>query len=136
MLVPVRADRSAIHGLGLFATAPISAGTAIWSFEPGFDQVFEEGRFETLPAPAQAHLRHYGFFDAHHRCWVLDGDLAIFMNHAAPPNTGAPGITGAAEITYALRDIAAGEELTCDYRAFDASGKELRSPAPVAPEFH
>jgi SET domain-containing protein len=125
LLVPVQADRSPIHGLGLFAIATIPAGTPIWRFQPGFDQIFDLRAFDALPSPAQAHLRHFGFLDGERRHWVLDGDLAIFMNHAVEPNTGAPGTEGVAELTVALRAIAAGEELTCDYRAFDAGGKPL-----------
>lgn len=37
-------------------------------------------------------------------------DLGRFMNHSSSPNCGA-GISGGS----ALREIAAGEELTCDY---------------------
>lgn len=125
LLVEVRADRSPIHGLGLFAAQPIPAGTPVWRREPGFDRAFPTAEVARLPAPAQAHLRHYGFLEAASDRWVLDGDLAIFMNHSSVPNTGAPGVEGPAEVTYALRDISAGEELTCDYRAFDAGHKPV-----------
>ena len=125
ILVPVQADRSPIHGLGLFALESIPAGTPIWRFEPGFDRTFSEVEFDALPEPARRHLRHYGWFDAARRTWVLDGDLAIFMNHAPVPSTGAPSCSGPAPETVALRPIAPGEELTCDYRAFDASDKPL-----------
>ena len=125
LLVPVRADRSPIHGLGLFAAAPIAAGTAIWRRVPGFDRDFAEAEVAALPEPARRHLHHYGWRDAARRVWVLDGDLAIFMNHSNAPNTGAPGITGPAAETIALRDIAMNEELTCDYRAFDAGEKPI-----------
>ena len=130
ILVPVVADRSAIHGLGLFATEFIPAGTPIWRFEEGFDQTFELAAFERLPEPARRHLRHYGYLDVARGRWVLNGDLGIFMNHSRLPNTGAPGVTGAADTTVALRDIAAGEELTCDYQAFDAGGKPVGSGNP------
>lgn len=45
---------------------------------------------------------------------VLCGDNARFMNHSFEPN--CDDRTG---VTFALRDILAGEELTCDYRVFD-----------------
>ena len=32
LLVPTRLAQSAIHGLGVFAVAPIAKGTAIWRF--------------------------------------------------------------------------------------------------------
>jgi hypothetical protein len=126
MLVPVRADRSPIHGLGLFAAELIPAGTPVWRLDPGFDSTFDRTAFESLPAPAREHLRHYGYLDASTGCWVLNGDLAIFLNHAPTPNTGAPGHAGAAAQTIALRDIQPGEELTCDYAAFDAGNKPVQ----------
>lgn len=47
---------------------------------------------------------------------VLCGDNARFMNHSFEPNCDDDG----GEFTTAARDIEAGEELTCDYRRFDA----------------
>ncbi|MCC7374991.1 MAG: SET domain-containing protein [Verrucomicrobiales bacterium] len=125
MLVPVRADRSAIHGLGLFATAAIPRGTPVWRFQPGFDRTFSPVDFAALPDRAQEHLRHYGYLDVATGHWFLGGDLSIFMNHGPVPNTGASTVLGSAIMTSALRDIQEGEELTCDYRAFDASGKPI-----------
>lgn len=130
LLIAAEADRSPIHGLGLFARQPIRRGEPVWRFQPGFDRVFTGIEFARLPEPAQRHLARYGFREARTGNWVLDGDLAIFMNHAATPNTGAPGVDGSAETTCALRDIAAGEELTCDYRTFDSSPKDIGPSVP------
>jgi len=127
LLIPVRCDRSPLHGLGLFAVHPIPEGTPVWRFVPGFDRTFPASEIAHLPPPAQQHLAHYGFLDASRDLWHLDGDLAIFMNHSPNPNTGAPECSGPAPQTRALRDIAAGEELTCDYHAFD------NSPKPIGP---
>jgi SET domain-containing protein len=44
------------------------------------------------------------------------------MNHSEAPNVGM-NPSGAAD-NLALRDIASGEELICDYRTFDAEWKE------------
>jgi SET domain-containing protein len=126
LLIHVRCDRSPLHGLGLFAVSPIPAGTPIWRFTPGFDQWFTPRQLHQLPEPAQRHVQHYGYFDVHADHWVLNGDLSIFMNHSSSPNTGAPArITGAAPETVALRDLLAGEEITCDYHAFDGSQKPI-----------
>jgi len=125
LLVPVALNRSPLHGLGLFTVGPVARGTPIWAFEPGFDRVFTLREFEHLPAPAQAHLRHFGYLDGGAGVWVLGGDLSIFMNHSPDPTTGAPDSSGPARATVALRDLAAGEELTCDYRAFDAAPKPV-----------
>ncbi|MCC6235389.1 MAG: SET domain-containing protein [Verrucomicrobiales bacterium] len=125
MLVRVAVGRSDIEGMGLFATVPIPAGTPVWRWVSGFDRVLEESEMTAWPEAARRHIAHYGYLDPASRRWVLGGDLSIFMNHAAHPNTGAPGTVGAAPETVALRDIAAGEELTCDYHQFDASGKPV-----------
>lgn len=123
LLVKACAQPSPLHGLGLFALEAIPTGTPLWRFEPGFDRAFTPEQFAALPPPAQAHLRHFAYLDEVSGSWVLNGDLTIFMNHSSPPNTGA--MPGAAEpvITVALRDIAAGEELTCNYFAFDGAAE-------------
>ncbi len=120
MLIRVRVGPSRIHGLGLFTVAPAPAGTPVWRFEPGFDQVFPPTAYAALPALVQAHLRWFGFARAEDGAWVLSGDHACFMNHSTSPNTGAGDTQAGAVTTVALRDLAAGEELTCDYRTFDA----------------
>ncbi|MGE3309075.1 MAG: SET domain-containing protein [Limisphaerales bacterium] len=123
LLIEARCDRSPIHGLGLFAVARVPAGTPVWRFEPGFDRAFTREQVDRLPDPARRHLFHFGFLDASAGAWVLNGDLSIFMNHSGTPTTGAPAATGPARETLALRDLEAGDEITCDYSAFDGSEK-------------
>ncbi|MBI3413798.1 MAG: SET domain-containing protein [Verrucomicrobia bacterium] len=120
LLVTTRVAPSAIHGLGLFAGQFIARGSAIWRFAPEFDQEFSPEQFARLPLPAQAHVRWFGFVDVENGHWILSGDHACFMNHSPTPNTGASLGSPAPITTVALHDIAAGEELTCDYFAFDA----------------
>jgi hypothetical protein len=120
ILIPTRVAPSAIHGLGLFTAAPVPAGTPVWRFVPGFDQAFAPAAVAALPAPARAHLKWFGWVRRDDGHVVLGGDHACFMNHAPAPVTGVP--PGAADpgVTLALCNLPAGEELTCDYRAFDA----------------
>jgi SET domain-containing protein len=125
LLIPVRADRSPIHGLGVFTLHPIPAGTPVWRFQPGFDQRFPSHLLTQLPEPAQRHIHHYAYLDAASGDWILNGDLAVFLNHSCNPNTGCPKASNSATQTIALRDIQTGEELTCDYHAFDASRSSL-----------
>ncbi len=120
MLVKTRVGPSRIHGLGLFAVEPIARHTPVWRFLPGFDRVFSAAEIAALPPLARDHLRWFGFVGREDGCLILSGDHACFMNHASPPNTGAPPDAMSPVTTVALRDIAAGEELTCDYFAFDA----------------
>ena len=119
MLVRTRVAPSAIHGLGLFAAQLIPRDTPVWRFVVGFDREFSPDEVASLPAPAQAHLRWFGFVNRETGCVTLDGDHACFMNHSSDPNTGAPDAVRPVT-TVARREIAAGEEITCDYFAFDA----------------
>ena len=124
MLVRTRVAPSAIHGMGLFAVDAIPVGTPVWRFVPGFDQEISAERFAALPEPAQAHIRWFAYQDTATGAWMLSGDHTCFMNHADCPNTGASADATPTVTTVALRAIAAGEELTCDYRAFDAEARE------------
>jgi SET domain-containing protein len=51
---------------------------------------------------------------------ILSGDHACFINHSLTPNTGAPPDASGPVVTRALRDIAADEEITCNYFDYDA----------------
>ena len=120
MLIETRVAPSPIHGLGLFAVQAIPKNTPIWTFQPGFDQDFSPEQFAALPPRAQAHARWFSFFAKPDNHAILSGDHSCFMNHSATPNTGAPKDATAPVVTVALRNIAAGEELTCNYFDFDA----------------
>jgi SET domain-containing protein len=120
MLVKTRAAPSRIHGMGLFAVEPIPRGTAIWRFQPGFDHNFSPEQFAALPVPAREHTRWFCFVSKQDGHVILSGDHACFINHSPAPNTGAPPETTSPVTTVALRDIAANEELTCNYHDYDA----------------
>ena len=93
----VVAGESAIHGTGAFAAAPIPAGTHI-------------GTYTGTPSDE----------DGVHVLWVegddgafhgIEGDGVLrWLNHSATPNVEFDGPE-----LYALRAIAAGEELTFHY---------------------
>ena len=93
----VIAGRSEIHGKGAFARHAIAAGTHI-------------GEYTGVPSDA----------DDTHVLWVegddgefhgIDGDGVLrWLNHSRKPNVEFDGPQ-----LYALRDIAAGEELTFHY---------------------
>ena len=120
MLIKVRVQPSGIHGMGLFVVEAVAKGTAVWRFEAGFEREYSSGELDALPTLAQQHLRWFAFLDRVSGNWILSGDHACFMNHSATPNTGALPDAVPPVTTVALRDIATGEELTCDYFAFDA----------------
>lgn len=96
-------------GWGVFATRPIPRGTIVWALDR-LDQRFTNAQRAELPAYAQAQLDKYSYVDArgdHVLCW----DHARFFNHSCNANCLSVGY----DFELAVRDIAAGEELTDDY---------------------
>jgi len=121
LLVPTRLAQSAIHGLGVFAVAPIAKGTAIWRFASGLDMEFDPAIVDTLPAHVQTFFSHYGYLDRNMRRIILCFDDARFVNHSDTPNVATDYAQDSYGLDVALRDIAAGEELTMNYEGFEES---------------
>ncbi len=118
MLVRTYLSNSSIEGVGIFAAEAISAGDLIWRLEPKFDVSFTEADIEKLPAHMRDFIQRYSY--PHMRnpgIWVLELDNGRFMNHCETPNTDFTGF----EFGYAIANIAAGEEITCNYSEFDSS---------------
>ena len=120
MLIETRVAPSGIHGLGLFAVQFVPRGTPVWKFQPGFDHDFSPAQFAALPPLARQHTRWFCFVSQLDGHIILSGDHACFINHSLAPNTGAAKAVGLPVVTVALRDIAAGEEITCNYFDYDA----------------
>jgi uncharacterized protein len=112
---------SAIEGLGLFAAQHIPKGAIVWRFVPGVDALFDAEEIERLPEATQDICRRYAYYDRKNEKYVLCGDDARFENHSDDPNTmGAYPEGYPFGMDIATRDIQEGEEITCDYRSFDA----------------
>ena len=134
MLIETRVAPSAIHGLGLFTVKFVPRGTPVWKFQPGFDHDFSPDQFAALPPLARRHTRWFCFVSQADGHVILSGDHACFINHAPNPNTGAPPQAVWPIVTVALRDIAAGEEITCNYLDYDADTPwKLGLVPPAAP---
>ncbi|MDO9712729.1 SET domain-containing protein [Paracraurococcus lichenis] len=113
LLVDAVLRSSPIHGLGLFAPAPVAAGTPVWQFDDRVDRIIPEDPELLALYPVLARLA------TEHVCAVEDGllifgDDSRFMNHSDQPNV-EPVTPGDYRRFRARRDIAAGEELTCNY---------------------
>ena len=114
LLVNTYLDKSAIHGLGVFAGQFIRKGTKIWRFVEGFDRFYSPKQFARLPKPARDFIKFHGY--------RVDGEILLtvdhdrHMNHADEPNTFLK-----AGYAIARRNIRKGEEITNDYREFDAA---------------
>ena len=119
LLVKTYLDKSPVAGIGLFAAEPIAAGTLVWKLSD-VDLVIHQ---RDLDAQGLTELQR-AFFESHAykngNTYYLCVDDARFMNHSYDPNTYEKG-----QSSIAKRDIAAGEELTCDYGNFDDSKKHL-----------
>jgi SET domain-containing protein len=114
-LIPTYLAPSRIHGTGVFTPEPIKAGTLIWKFNAATDWKIKPAEMERFPEPYRSRLFVYCYIDTE-GLYVLCGDNAKFMNHSEESNCDDKGD----QYTIARRDIEAHEELTCDYRSFDA----------------
>lgn len=130
--VPARLAPSAIHGLGVFAVEAIAAGTEIWRFTPGLDRDLAPDEVAAFPPDIRAWLDHFAYLDRWLGRWILCVDEARFMNHSDRPNTRQERAADPYGVDSAARDIAAGEEITCDYRTFEAP-VDGRLDDPAAP---
>ena len=126
LLVPTRLSQSPIHGLGVFALAPIAASMPVWRFERGLDMEFSPDIVTTLPEHVQAFLSHYGYLDRNVGRIILCFDDARFVNHSDAPNVATDYAQDPYGLDVALRDIAAGEELTMDYANFEQTSEAAR----------
>ena len=113
---------SKIHATGCYTTTPIKKGAKVVEYTGDrltVDQADElyDGCFETYL---------FGLTDGK---YVIDGDgVAAFINHSCDPNCEVDEIEGKVWIL-AMRDIAAGEELSYDYNLYDGDDDDI---APCA----
>lgn len=130
LLVPTYLAESPIHGLGVFAGRDIAAGELLWAFHPRVDLLVPEAWLTSLPAALVAHLETYAYRDpAFPGHLVYSADNAKFLNHADDANAD-----NSTPRSVARRPIAAGEEITCDYRELEGAvvfaGRSLPPEGP------
>lgn len=127
LIIPTELRSSAIHGFGVFATRAILAGAVVSRYLPPFDVQYPVELMAAVSAPERTYLQNFSYLSRFTGVWILPGDHDRYMNHSDDPNVGM-NPNGNTE-NLALRDIAAGEELTCDYRTFDAEWRAKLSQA-------
>lgn len=105
-------------GFGLFALQPIPRGTVTWVRDP-LDRQLSLEEAARLPPELLEGLSHdyYRIFGGP---YLLTHDNTRFMNHSCRP-TCAHLFD---DVEIAIRDIAAGEELTSDYASFTLDAHE------------
>ncbi|NWG70351.1 MAG: SET domain-containing protein-lysine N-methyltransferase [Parvularculaceae bacterium] len=114
-LISTFVARSEIEGVGVFAAEPVRKGAIISRFEPAFDRLIPTADYVAAPPYLKSLLDRYAFpHPKKPEFIVYEVDNSRFMNHSLNPNTDYSDFAAGV----ALRDIAAGEELTCDYNTF------------------
>lgn len=96
-------------GRGVRASALLPRGTVVW-IRDRFDAVLSPQQVAELPRPYRQTVQRWGYRDSGGR-WILCADHARFVNHSCAPNLRSLG----EDAQIAVRDIAPGEEITCDY---------------------
>lgn len=110
---------SAIHAAGCYTTSRIRKGTLVVEYTG--PRISKEEADEKYADSPTTYL--FGIGDGE---TVIDGHgTAMFINHSCDPNCETEEIDGKIWIT-AIRNIAAGEELTYDYNLYDGDEDEAR----------
>ncbi len=108
---------SAIHAAGCYTTTPIGKGVLVAEYDgPRLTKREADTAYEESPI---TYL--FGIGDG---STVIDGhSMAMFINHSCDPNCETEELQGRVWIR-AIRDIAAGEEITYDYCLYDGGDDE------------
>jgi|TARA_B100000513_G_scaffold19290_1_gene7639 SET domain-containing protein len=121
MQVAYELKASPIAGMGLFATTPLKRGALLWRCDSTSVRTHTEATLRAKlstcsAAAAKELLEHMYAWEGEVVEIIGDGK---YWNHSTTPNTGnhPDEAAGDGVSSYALRDIAAGEELLDDYSA-------------------
>lgn len=109
MIGDIEVREAGLKGLGVFARRHFAKGEFIFRRRNG-----PAIRYEDLPSISPERREHLTELDREH-CAIVEPPGA-YLNHSCEPNAMRSGVK-----VLAWRDIAAGEEITIDYRlnAFD-----------------
>lgn len=109
LLVKTIIKKSSISGQGCFTEEDIQIGQIIWKEGP------MDMKIHNIEVSEDFYIKDwiykYGTYNEKTQLWEIDGDNARYMNHHKSPN-----IKFNTRFGYALTDIPAGTELTCNYR--------------------
>lgn len=112
LLTSIIAKPSAAHGLGLFATEAVPAGTIVWH-PCSRCPVFSGPSLSALGPSQFRQLDEYGYY-LEDGSIILPCTLAFLLNHSCEANVLDYGL----DFGITVRDIDPGDEITCDYRTF------------------
>jgi SET domain-containing protein len=108
---------SSIHAAGCYTTRAIKKGKWVCEYDgPRFSKSVADERYRDRDITY--------LFSPGEDGTVIDGfGIAMFINHSCNPNCESASEDGRVFIR-AIRDIAAGEELTYEYNLFDSDDEE------------
>jgi hypothetical protein len=110
--MPLVVRPSPIHSVGVYAAAPIRKGSRIVEYTG--ERITVEEADRRYDGVSRTYL--YGLDDGR---TVIDGHgLGAYLNHSCDPNCEVDEVKGRVWL-FAIRDIAAGEELVWDYNLYD-----------------
>jgi uncharacterized protein len=114
-------EKSAIHGFGIYAKEAILKGTCVWQFHEKLDIKFTPAEFEALPESVKEEVEWHMYEPEVGGSFYYEATMGKYMNHSREPSVDFSDVG----YGHATRDIAAGEELTCDYRQFMAEWSHI-----------
>ncbi|MCP9234522.1 SET domain-containing protein-lysine N-methyltransferase [Lewinella sp. JB7] len=100
-------------GYGVFATAPIPAGTMVY-VKDSLELVISPEEYRRHSPQMQEVVEKYSYIDERGNR-IVSWDFAKYVNHCCNCNTMSTGYG----FEVALRDIAAGEQITDEYGIFN-----------------
>ena len=108
---------SSIHAAGCYTTRAIKKGKRVVEYDgPRFTKDEADDRYQDRDITY--------LFSCGDNGLVIDGfGTAMFINHSCDPNCESDNVDGRVFIV-AIRDIAAGEELTYEYNLYDSDDDE------------
>lgn len=105
----LKKDISPIHGFGIFTTQDVSKGELVY--------VVPMKNIVSVPTPKFAHIGRGRY--------VGDEIVLNWINHSCSPNV-ILDINGEEPVLVALRNMASGEEVVCDYNQTEVGGVKVR----------
>lgn len=120
---------SPIQGLGCDTDEAINKGTIVWVFDERLDLRLPEAELAAWPAAIQEFLQLWAYrvTEVGQKVLILCSNHARPINHSETPNLA--GWSPHLAMDMAVRDIEAGEALTCNYHKFDLDGRGKLAPS-------
>jgi uncharacterized protein len=108
---------SSIHAAGCYTTRTVKRGNLVCEYDgPRFTKDEADERYKDRSITY--------LFSCGDQGEVIDGfGIAMFINHSCDPNCESEDVGGRVFVK-AIRDIAAGEELTYEYNLYDSDDAE------------